>query len=284
MFGLTIPELYTTYVGGSGNERLPQQRLLKHVFNSGGDGQGGVLYGDDFRNFAQVTVTGITGGYYGYIEVDATVGSVKQNASDKYGSINLLTSTDAADGANHDTVLIGGGNTGSYILLDGTKKTVFDVGFRLSTAVTDGLRSVFCGLIQEGTAAANGVINDSSGHIMADKNVIGWNVLEGDGDSLGLTYKADGQTVQRPTGLLTTAAAATWYRRGFVLDPLAPASKRISVYHDNVEQGTYVTETQLEAATFPDDDYLALAMAIKADDDAAAQDFDVGYIYVWQEL
>lgn len=57
--------------------------------------------------------------------------------------------------------------------------------------------------------------------------------------------------------------ADTFLKLGFIYDPTAPATKRIKVYVDNVEEGTYVTSTNIEAATFPDAEALTFRAGFK---------------------
>lgn len=228
---------------------------------------------DNFMNFGSITASGSVGGYYGYIEVDATAGAIQNVANKLDGVIKLLTSTDAADGDNHDTVLTTGGNAGTMGVISDTagsdKLLIFEARV-MFPSVTNGDGSVFIGMGEEGLAAANTPLVDSSGHTVSSDDLIGFLVTEDDNDALKFVYRKNGQTAQTVLTYGTALSANTWYNLGFRYDPAAPASKRIAIFINNVEQSTYVTATNIAAATFPDGEELALVAAIKnsADNDA----------------
>ena len=71
--------------------------------------------------------------------------------------------------------------------------------------------------------------------------------------------------------------AATWYKFGFVYDPTAPATQRVTSYVDNVAQGTFITQTNIETAEFPDSDLLKFCATIKVGADTVADTFDMDW-------
>ena len=107
---------------------------------------------------------------------------------------------------------------------------------------------MFLGLAEEGSAAAD-FITDADA--MADKDFIGFKILADALTTLKFVYKKAGQTEQVVFSYGTAIAVDTWYKVGFIYDPSATAAKKITAYVDNVEQTTYVTSTNLAAATFP---------------------------------
>lgn len=275
---LLAAQLYTLHKGQAGAALSPQlwSKAATGVLNGNGSGAAGWF--DDFDNFGSITASGSVGGYYGYIEADATVGAIQNvvNPSGGRGVIKLLTSTDAADGDNHDTVLTTGGNTGTLGAISDAagadKLTIFEARIRLPS-VTNGDGSIFVGLGEEGLAAADTPIVDSTGHTLSSDDLIGFFVGEDDNDALKFVYRKNGQALQTVLTYGTALAANTWYNVGFIYDPAREASKRIAIYVNNVEQSTYVTATNIAAATFPDGEELALVAAIKGSANNDAQNF-----------
>lgn len=281
--GLMPQALFTGHMGQS--QRTVQtrmwQQLAGQALSPDGVARGNLLY-DDFQTFYPVTVTTAAGqlqpgnGYFAYIEADATVGSIKPVADKMGGVIKLLTSTDSADGDNHDTVLGTNGNVGVLGKISDTagsdKALVADFRFQLAS-VTDGDGSVFLGLGEKGLCAANTPIQDDSGHTLSDDDVIGFFIGEDDNDALKFVYRKNGGALQTVLTYGTALAKDTWYQAGFIYNPSAPPAKRIKIFIDNVEQSTYVTATNIAAATFPDGEDLAMYAAIKGSDDNDAQSF-----------
>lgn len=281
--GLMPQALFTGHMGQS--QRTVQtrmwQQLAGQALSPDGVARGNLLY-DDFQTFYPVTVTTAAGqlqpgnGYFAYIEADNTVGSIKPVADKMGGVIKLLTSTDTADGDNHDTVLGTNGNVGVLGKISDTagsdKALVADFRFQLAS-VTDGDGSVFLGLGEKGLCAANTPIQDDSGHTLSDDDVIGFFIGEDDNDALKFVYRKNGGALQTVLTYGTALAKDTWYQAGFIYNPAAPSAKRIKIFIDNVEQSTYVTATNIAAATFPDGDGLAMYAAIKGSDDNDAQSF-----------
>lgn len=273
---LLAAQLYTLHKGQRGSALSPQlwSKAATGVLN--GNGSGAFGHFDDFENFGSITASGSVGGYYGYIEVDATPGAIQNVANKSGGVIKLLTSTDSADGDNHDTVLTTGGNVGTLGAISDAagadKLTIFEARVQFPS-VTNGDGSVFVGLGEEGLAAANTPIVDSSGHTLSSDDLIGFFVGEDDNDALKFVYRKNGQALQTVLTYGTALSADTWYNVGFIYDPAREASKRIAIYVNNVEQSTYVTADNIAAATFPDGEELALVGAIKGSADNDPQNF-----------
>lgn len=275
-------QLMATHIGQRGSKLSPRlwARPLEMMITPDGSAPGVFLY-DDFESFPSLSVTTAAGqlqppnGYFAYIEADATVGSIKQKA-DTPSAIELLTSTDAADGDNHDTVLGTNGNTGVLGVISDSdaRLLVSEFRFRLNS-VTNGDGSIFLGLGEEGLAAANTPIVDSTGHTLSDDDLIGFFIGEDDNDALKFVYRKNGGALQTVVTYGTALEVGVWYNVGFVYDPKAPASKRIKVFVDNVEQSTCVTADNIAAATFPNGEELAMYAAIKASANNDPQHFDL---------
>ena len=283
--------LMAAHVGQRGSKLSPRlwQRLVEEGLTPDG-ASSGLLVVDDFASFPSLSITTAAGqlqapsGYYAYIEADATVGSIKQNPSDP-SAITLLTSTDAADGDNHQTSLGTNGNTGALGRIsdaaDEAKLLICEFRFRLNS-VTDGDGSVFLGLGEEGLGAAATPMADDTGHKLADKDLIGFVVSEDDNDALKFQYRKSGGAIQTVLTYGTALEADSWIYAGFVYDPNAPASEKIKVFINNVEQSASVSSSDIAAATFPDGEYLAMIASIIASANNDPQHVDLDFWAFYQ--
>jgi hypothetical protein len=274
--------LMAAHVGQRGSKLSPRlwQRLVESQLTADGRAPGVFLF-DDFDSFPVLTLTTAAGqlqppnGYHAFIEADATVGRIGPRA-DAPSAIELLTSTDTADGADHVTCLGTGGNAGVLGVIDDSAPRLLICEFRIRlNSITDADGSVFVGLGEEGLCATMTPLAAASPQAVSDDDIIGFFIGEADNDSLDFVYRKNGQAIQTVLTYGTALVADTWYNLGFVFDPLAPASKRIAVFVDNVEQTTYVTATNIAAATFPDAEELAMYAAIQGSADNDPQKFDM---------
>ena len=233
---------------------------------------GGYFVGDDFRGFGIGTAVATNVGYYiseagTYYSFEDTGGAIAQLATERTGAVRL--SVDADD--NQETWLQYGNATSVSGVISDTagddKLLIFEARFRCSDVV--GNR--FIGLTEEGFAANDGL--SDVGVLAAAKDYIGFYTAEGAPTTLKFGWQKASQT---PVALATAAtiAASTWYKVGFVYDPLAPPAKRIKYYVDNVEGATYGTATQIAAATFPDAEELQPIFGVKNVTDIMLQDID----------
>lgn len=256
--GLLPAALFTHHQGLSGGRGL-SPRLWAHVLGQASSPDGfsnAYVAGDDFLSFGG-TVTSNVGTYSGgYKSYEDTGDSISQIATDVGGHIVLTT--DATD--NDEVWMQSGYSTGvlGKIASSSAKKLVFEARVKVSKITNTG--NMFVGLAQEGLAAAD-TISDSG--VIADKDYIGFAILEDDGDALKFVYKKEGQTAQTVLTYGTAIAADTYYKLGFVFDPDEVPSKRIKIFVDNVEQSTYVTQTNIAAATFPAGEELAFLAGVK---------------------
>lgn len=225
----------------------------------------GIQFFDDFCNF------GVGSGtvYRGYgIHLD-TGNTIQEIATEIGGVVHFTT-----DGTDNDSCeLISGGNVGTLVKIPSSAGDVVIYESRWRVNQVTNTYNMFVGLTEEGTAVDDGMFTDAGAG--ADKDKIGFQVLEADGDALEFTYKKAGQTAVVTTGL-KAIAANVWYRTGFVYDPRLPAASRLRIYIDNADTGTKYTSTNIAAATFPSGEELAVAMGIK-NGGAAASSFDVDW-------
>ena len=260
--------LYTNHKGQRGSKLSPRlwSRALDVGVTPDGSGPGFMFY-DDFLNFGAIAAaTNASGGYAGYIDTGNTI---KALATASGGVVQFLT-----DGTDNDECwLTTGGNSGVLGAISDTagsdKLTIFEARVRFGQI--GNTYNAFVGCSEEGLAAADTVTDAGA---MADKDFIGFAVLEADGDALKFVYRKAGGAMQTVFTYGTALAASTWYNLGFVYDPVAPASQKIKVFINNEEQNTYVTAANIAAATFPDGEELALLAGIK-NGGAAASSLDV---------
>lgn len=265
MFLLPANALYTLHQGQLGGRGL-SPRIWNRVFGQGASPDGfsnaRFVY-DDFNCFATASAVAANVGYYsstcgGYYSYEDTGGSITQSATNQAGTVAIAT--DSTD--NDEMWLQPGMATSVMALISDTAGSDLKCAFeaRIKTSKVTDTYNAFVGLTQEGTAVADQITDAGA---LADVDYIGFSITEADGDSLKFVYKKSGQTAQTVLTYGTALAADTFYKVGFVYDPLAPSSKRITVYVDNEEQSTYVTGTNIAAATFPDGEELQPLFGIK---------------------
>ena len=251
-------------------------------------GLGGFFFYDDFRGFGKLDGTGYTvsGGS------DSTLSANEQNILDvllrtqmqngsQNGYSNFLTAgTTNASGvilsqlatessgvirvtgndADQDGSCLQYGTAGCVKVnkeANDPKALAFEARVRLGSVTNDAM-GWFLGLAQEGLNSANGVMAHSTA-IMADIDHIGFHQDLADGDAIDFVYTLAGETdtiqiagVQVPAITSATTPNTAWYKLGFLFNPGAPPANRIRIFVDNVEQSTYITETEIAASDFPE--------------------------------
>lgn len=147
------------------------------------------------------------------------------------------------------------------------KMVIFETRFKVSS-IADDVMAVFLGLMEENGAVVGGLVDDTG--VTIDNDYIGFNTVHTNGGTTGTNaklravYKKDGQTAQTSVATAATLVADTFIKAGFVYDPLADATQRITWYVDNTPLGTYVTDTQMAAATFPDGEEMGFTAMTKS--------------------
>lgn len=280
MFGTLFPSaLFTTHMGQDGGRgmsprlwsRVNGQSLAPDGFARG--------YGlcDDFVNWGSA-VAGTVINHQGYGYYADTGDTIKQLATEVGGVIQLAT--DTTD--NDEVWVTTGGNTGTICKISDTAgdDKLLIAEWRVRFPQVSDTYNAFIGLSEEGLAAADTV---SDAGALADKDLIGFWVDEANGDSLDFVYnKAGAGGVTTLIAGVQALTADTWYKLGFVYDPSASSSERIAVYVDNEEQSTYVTATNIAAATFPDGEELAVLFGLKSGA-GAIKKLDLDWFGVWQQ-
>jgi hypothetical protein len=285
MSRLSLDRVLTNHFGQNGSGLSPRLWSRIRTKGTGADGANGFFIADDFLLFGQsVAVSGTEACYVSqagqYKTWEDTGAAVAQLATVAGGVITLGTDTTDNDQCS---ITQGGAGTGaatsvlgalSYDTVADRKLTVFEARWKVAS-VADDLSAVFIGLADDDIATADNFLVDDTG-AMVDDDFIGFHTLHENGGAtnansiLRFSYKKNGQTVQVPITSLATLAADTYVKTGFVYDPDAPASQRITVVYNNEPSSTYVTATDMDAATFPDGVMMAFAAAVKNGSGAAS--------------
>lgn len=233
---------------------------------------------DDFLNFNGTVTTNVgdySGQAGGYRSYEDSGGSITNLATEVGGVIRITT--DNTD--NDEMWLQPGSATSVFGKISDTagddKLLIFEARVRLGQTATG---NAFIGLTEEGLAAAD-TITDAGA--WADKDAIGFLILEDDSDGIDFIYKKAGQTLQTKIAVAQAVTADTWYKLAFMYDPNQVDAKKITVFVDGVDEGTYVTATDIAAATFPDGEELQPLFGIK-NSSGAVNKLDVDWYRVYQ--
>ncbi len=154
----------------------------------------------------------------------------------------------------------------------------FECSFK-STTVTDDEMQWFLGLMLAGRVAADGMVDDTG--VMCDTDYIGFHTLPAAGEALGMVYDVTGGTEQvKMATAITTMVVSTWYKVGFRCTygvHGGVAAKRVKIYINGTVQTTYITDTNIQAATFPEEVYLAPTIGVK-NTGGTAESLDVRWL------
>ena len=258
MFNLLPASLYTTYKGSTYRALSPRiwSRFHGQAMAPDGSDQAFII-GSDLRAFGKTFAVASNVGRYNcegchYISYEDTGDAIAQIATDRNGAVTFTSA--ATD--NNESWLQPGDTASVMGLISDTagddKMLAFECRVKLGQlAETAG----FWGLSEEGLAAADTLVDDTGA--LASKDFIGFHVAaHATAPEIDFVYRKAGQTAQVLIDALKVVVADTYYNLGFIYDPKADTTKRITIYLDNAEQTTYVTGTQIAAATFPDGEEL----------------------------
>ena len=259
MFGFLPHNLFTNHVGQNTSGLSPRlwSRVSGTMMASDGDKRL-VLAGDDFTTvgFPAGYLSGAAEtGYLSYIDTGGTITGL----SDEKGGVIALTS----DATDEDEIWLssGAGALGTISDTAGDDHlTAFECRVKFGSIAAAEMTS-FIGLATPGAAAERVV--DATGVLKTDDAFIGLTSPLLLSNTLDFSYQAASQTLTQVIDEVKVPVADTFIKFGFVYDPDAPTDKRITAYLDNVEQSTYVTGTQIAAATFPDAEALAFLAGFK---------------------
>lgn len=215
---------------------------------------------DDFHTFNATT---LDGPYAHLLTAGCTAALAASTATEK-GVLALAVDGNAA---NDEAVLKWGGTATAPFFL-ANKDLCFEARLAVS-AITAAKWSVALGLGQANMIVTDGLFVDTTG-ALADRNFLGFSKLVAEAGVFDGAYKADGQTYQdgatkTKLNALHTAVATTYVKLGFRFN----ASRRMVEWFVNGEvpggnvSPARLTATELDAATFPDDVFLAPILGIK---------------------
>jgi len=224
-----------------------------------------VLYGDDFGAIHHSgTMTDLYSEIPYVLYADDTSNHTAVGAADEKGGV-LQLGIDGSAAANEEIGIEAGDGTGQLLQISDTAAdahlTAFECRIKASS-ITTGQLGLIAGLASPGTIGNGGIV-DTSGIPKAASAFIGFNIKADDGNAIDFCYQGAAQTRQDTIEGAGVPTADTFIKLGFIYDPGAAASKRITTYVDNVEQSTYVTSTNIAAATFPDAEALTFVFGMK---------------------
>ncbi len=227
----------------------------------------GRFFQDDFDGPCPNTDAGLYEGAgespgLGYLFYGDTGVKIKAQAAVEEGVVEV-----AGNGTDNDESVMSSGSP-SWIVSDtaaDAKKLWFEARVK-KASVADNACALFTGLGWDhgsGVSVAKTLcLTDDDGALGAF-SFLGFHVDHANGDALDFVYKAEGQAQTVKIAGLDVVVADTFMKLGFLYDPDASAANRIKVFLNNVKQSTYVTETNIAAATFPDAEPLAMVWAAK---------------------
>ncbi len=271
MFGFLPNNLFTMHRGQNTTGLSP--RLWGRVTGSmmASDGNKRLfLTGDDFAAVDNSnSLTEIRGAvpYVGFVD-DSSNHKIAGAADEKGGVIQMTI--DASAAAEEEIGIEAGDGAQQLGQISDTAgsdyMTAFECRVKLNGvtdgALTNGQFVSLIGLVGPGSVDGD-VLTDTSGIPTAANHGIGFHIPLDDADTVNFFYEAATQTRVDLISDITALTNDTFVKLGFICDPFAPASKRITVYVDNEEQLTYVTATQIATATFPDAETLTFGAATK---------------------
>lgn len=215
---------------------------------------------DDFLTF---NATSLVGPWMNLLTAGCTAALAADTATEK-GVLALAVDGNAAN----DEAIIKWGGLASAPFFLANHDLAFECRLAVS-AITAAKWSVGIGLGEASMIVTDGLFVDTTG-ALADKNFLGFNKLLAEAGVFDGAYKADGQTYQdgatkTKLNALHTAVAATYVKLGFRYRSHPKTIEWFvngSVPGGNVSPAK-VTATEIDAATFPDDVFLAPIIGIK---------------------
>jgi len=215
---------------------------------------------DDFHTF---NATSLVGPWMNLLTTGCTAALAADTATAK-GVLALAVDGNAA---NDEAVIKWGGLASAPFYL-ANKDLAFECRLNVS-AITAAKWSVGIGLGEANMIVTDGLFVDTTG-ALADKNFLGFNKLLAEAGVFDAAYKADGQTYQNGAtktklDALHTAVASTYVKLGF---RFRANPRSVEWYVNGVRPGgmqspARLTSTEVDAATFPDDVFLAPIIGMK---------------------
>lgn len=221
---------------------------------------------DDFLSFQASTLEGP------YLILETDGGMVVEQIADTAERKGLVAIDSDATGANDEGILQWGrGKCAPFKLAD--KDLCFEACLSTDVITADDY-TIALGLAEVGDGATDALLADASGNAvaLADTNFLGYVKLTPEAGEWDGAYKADGQTYQdgatktKLNALATFTASGTTYKKlGF---RYRANPKTVEWYVNGVLAGTApaparLTASEVNAATFPGDVFLAPILGLK---------------------
>lgn len=262
----------TTYRGSSYRAFSPRiWNRIQQIALATPDGSDGLyVIGSDLRAFGKTFAVASNIGRYNcenchYLSYEDTGDAIAQIATNRNGAVTLTTA--ATD--NNESWLQPGDTASVMGLISDTagddKPCAFECRFKIGVLAETAFA---IGMSEEGLAAADSLVDNTGA--LASKDFIGFHCpAHASVATCSAVFRKAGQTMQTSISGLQVMVADTYYNMGFVYDPGKPTANRITWYLNNAEQTTYVTGTQIAAATFPDGEELQPLFGLKAGESSA---------------
>lgn len=216
---------------------------------------------DDFHTF---NATSLDGPYMNLLTTGCTAALAADTASAK----GVLALAVDATGANDEAVIKWGGLASAPFLL-ADNDLAFECRLAIS-AITAAKWSVAVGLGEANMIVTDGLFVDTTG-ALADRNFLGFSKLLAETNAFDGAYRADGQTYQDGStntrlDRLHLGVVNTYVKLGFRYHS---HPKLLEWYVNGQVPGGNIaparlTAAQIDAATFPDDAFLAPIIGIKS--------------------
>lgn len=236
------------YQGAGASERGLSGALWSRVPSHALDPRSAKFIYEEFDGFGGLVAANV-GGYASplgwYKSYEDTGGAIAPLATSVNGVIEIAT-----DGTDNDEIWLQHGSaTSVFGKIDTAAGSNFMQIFECRINV-DQIASgnVFVGMGEEGLAAAD-TITDAGA--LASKDLIGFQSLEATPTVLDFVYRKAGQAAQVVKTGAHTLVADTFVKVGWVYDPKAPNANKVRAFVNGVELTSYITATNLAAATFP---------------------------------
>lgn len=249
------------YTGPAGAFRGPSPIIFGDLGKLQSDAWAGkcALFFDDFIAPVNHASVAAQGGYWTYQDSGTTItgaaGPPNLGSADNKAELGVLEFTH--DGGDNDEAHVQFGHGGMFRIENGagnTGKLMFEARIKKAN-ITDDRVSIFVGL-GTGAVTADYMVDDT-GALIATKGFVGFLNDQDDGDKFDCIYKAASQTMVELEANTATIVADTYLKLGFLYDPNEIlATKKIRFFVDGVETATGVSTTNIDAATFPEEEAL----------------------------
>jgi hypothetical protein len=239
------------------------------------DGRGGTHFFDDFENFSNHISDQQTQQYSSYVDTGVTFKQQRGDGGTGFDAADALGAVECAgnDANNDEGVLATHGPLANISNAAGQKSKVWFEARVKRANITDNYSMMFIGLAYDHGSSVpitnTLALTDDDGDLGAF-SYLGFHVDAADGDAIDAVYKAEGQAQTVNLAAADVPVADTYAKLGFFYNPHADDAKQITWFVDGVEQSTYVTTTQIDAATFPESEPLGLAWVVKTGETDAA--------------